>query len=504
MIKGIAYARYSSERQTEQSIEGQLRACKEYADRHDIVLVDTYIDRAKTGTNDNRDNFQRMLKDSYKKVWDVILVYKLDRFSRNKYEMAIHKKTLKDNGIKLISVQENIPDGPEGIILESLLEGMAEYYSAELSQKVKRGMRESRIKGLFTGGSIIYGYKVVNKKVVIDDDKAEIVRFIYEQYANNVIVKDIIAKLTEKGILNRGKPFAKNTVHSLLKNEKYTGVYWSCGEKIEDTFPRIVPQELFDRVKYKIERNKRGFQNRNNGVLLRGKVICGYCGKNIIGESGTSMNGEIKRYYKCSGRKYGSGCNQKTIGKDMFEKVIIELIKKFFKNEENIKRFAYKIEELQKENKKQNAIIKILEDEKNKVHKSLENIIDAIEKGIISKTTQSRLFELEKMEEEIEQRLVLERKEKENFITNNEIIKFIKTNIEKEPKIMINALISKIVLFNDKIEIEFNYTNKIDPDFNRDLIFILGEEKIYIEHSKYGKWVKDKDKIKVEYIISIK
>ena len=123
MKTAVIYARYSSDRQTEQSIEGQLRDCYEYAQRNDIVVVDKYIDRAMTGTNDNREDFQQMLKDSDKKAWDYVLVYKLDRFSRNKYEMAIHRKHLKDNGIKILSAMENIPDTPEGILLESLLEG---------------------------------------------------------------------------------------------------------------------------------------------------------------------------------------------------------------------------------------------------------------------------------------------------------------------------------------------------------------------------------------------
>lgn len=123
MKTAVIYARYSSERQTEQSIEGQLRVCHDYAERNDIIIVDTYIDRAMTGTNDNRTAFQKMLQDSNKRAWDIVLVYKLDRFSRNKYEMAMHKKTLKDNGIRLVSAMENIPDTPEGIILESLLEG---------------------------------------------------------------------------------------------------------------------------------------------------------------------------------------------------------------------------------------------------------------------------------------------------------------------------------------------------------------------------------------------
>ena len=123
MKTAVIYARYSSDSQTEQSIDGQLRVCTEYAKNNDILILDTYIDRAMTGTNDNRPDFQRMIKDSAKKNWDYVLVYKLDRFSRNKYETVIHKKTLRDNGVKVLSAMENIPDTPEGIILESLLEG---------------------------------------------------------------------------------------------------------------------------------------------------------------------------------------------------------------------------------------------------------------------------------------------------------------------------------------------------------------------------------------------
>ena len=147
MKTAVIYARYSSDKQTEQSIEGQVRVCNEYARKHDIVIVDQYVDRAMTGTNDRREEFQRMIKDSAKAKWDYVLVYKLDRFSRDKYESAIHRRTLRNNGVKLVSAMENIPDSPEGIILESLLEGMNQYFSAELSQKVKRGMRESREKG---------------------------------------------------------------------------------------------------------------------------------------------------------------------------------------------------------------------------------------------------------------------------------------------------------------------------------------------------------------------
>ena len=127
MKTAVIYARYSSNNQTEQSIEGQVHVCQDFAQKNDIIIVDSYIDRAISGTTDNRDSFQQMLKDSNNKKWDYVLVYKLDRFARNKFESAIHRKHLKDNGVKLLSVMENIPETPEGILLESLLEGMNLY-----------------------------------------------------------------------------------------------------------------------------------------------------------------------------------------------------------------------------------------------------------------------------------------------------------------------------------------------------------------------------------------
>lgn len=167
MKTGVIYCRYSSDSQTEQSIEGQLRVCNEYAKSNDIVILDTYIDRAMTGTNDNRPDFQRMIKDSARKSFDYVLVYKFDRFSRNKYETAIHKKTLKDNGVKVVSATEFVPDTPEGIIFESMLEGYAEYYSAELSQKIRRGNNESRRKGNLTGGKYLTAIKTWTKKPLL-------------------------------------------------------------------------------------------------------------------------------------------------------------------------------------------------------------------------------------------------------------------------------------------------------------------------------------------------
>ncbi len=298
MKTAVIYARYSSDSQTEQSIDGQLRVCTEYAKNNDILILDTYIDRAMTGTNDNRPDFQRMIKDSSRKKWDYVLVYKLDRFSRNKYETVIHKKTLRDNGVKVLSAMENIPDTPEGIILESLLEGMNQYYSAELSQKVKRGMNETRQKGNFTGGFLVYGYKVVDKKVVIDENKADTVRYIFEQYAMGVYVKDIIKALTEKGILNRNKPFARNTVYNILRCEKYSGIYRHGDEVFTNIYPQIVDTETFNKVRDKINANRYGKRSVEVVYLLRNNVV--------YANGHTKSKLELKRTNQCKSKSRDS------------------------------------------------------------------------------------------------------------------------------------------------------------------------------------------------------
>ena len=182
MKKAVIYARYSSDSQSEQSIDGQLRVCREYAERENIKIVDTYIDRAMTGTNDHRPDFQRMLRDSKKKGFEYLLVYKFDRFARSRHDSAVNKAILNRNGVKVISATEQISDTPEGIILEGMLESFAEYYSAELSQKVKRGRKESRIKGLYVGGRVPFGYSVENKIVKINEKQADIVRQVYNDY----------------------------------------------------------------------------------------------------------------------------------------------------------------------------------------------------------------------------------------------------------------------------------------------------------------------------------
>ena len=474
----VIYARYSSENQNEQSIDGQLRVCQEYAKVNNIIILDTYIDRAMTGTNDNRPAFQQMIADSKHKKWDYVIVYKLDRFSRNKYESAIHKHTLKENGVKVKSATEMIPDSPEGVLIEAIHEGYAEYYSAELSQKVKRGMNESRLKGNYTGGYVPYGYVVINKKVHIDEEKAEIVRFIYEQYSLGVYVREIMEILNEKGIYNKGKPFARNTVYKILKTEKYSGVYRCKGQVYNNIYPQIVPTNIFEIVRSKMQKNKIGSRSPETVYIFKQKLFCGKCGQAINAECGTSCTGDKKRYYKCYGRKVlHNGCNQQVFTKELLEETILNSIITELKKPSVIETIVKGILDLQEKNYIENATLKILLSEKKKVEKSLDNLVTAIENGVVSNTTNRRLHELEAKLSELEEKIAIEENKASKMITEKEIRDFYEMAIKFEPQAMISILIEKIVITDNHMVIYYNKPNSnICPDESQGFCFLETEK----------------------------
>ena len=455
--RAVIYARFSSHNQTEQSIEGQLRECYAYAKRNGLIILNEYIDRALSGTTDNRPQFKQMIEDSASKEWQNIIVYKLDRFSRNKYETAKYKKILKDNGVKLISAMENIPDTPDGIILESLPEGMAEYYSAELSQKVKRGMNETRLKGNFTGGNLIYGYKVENHKVVINEEQAKVLRYIYEQYALGVYVKDIITDLTEKHIFNHGNPFARNTIYNILKNEKYSGVYRFNNQTFENMYPQIVSTEIYEKVRQKTNQNKYGKRSIEVVYLLRNKLKCGYCGEPISAECGTTNQGKKRRYYKCLGKKrHTTNCNKQTIRKEISEDLVIKILIEQLNNPKTLDKIVNNILKVQESEDCGNILLTSLNKEKIEIQKILDNVMKAVEQGVVNNTTNKRMIELESKLEDIEKQIIVE-KSKTNFkLTKEDIVTYLNDALKLETQLLINYIVNQIILFDDKMQIYFN------------------------------------------------
>ncbi len=478
----VIYARYSCDKQTEQSIEGQLRVCREYAQRNDIVILNTYIDQAMSGTNDNRPDFQKMIKDSARKEWDYVLVYKLDRFSRNKFEATIHKKTLRDNGVKVLSAMENIPDTPEGIILESLLEGMNQYYSAELSQKVKRGMRETRLKGYFQGGNILYGYRLDGRKIVIDEIHSEVVKRIYEEFASGICVREIVAKLTAQGIYKNGKKFPMNTVYNILRNEKYTGVYTKGEEVVDNMYPAIISRELFDGVQAILKTYQHGKNSIEVTYLLRNKLKCGYCGQTIIGECGTAKNGERKYYYKCRGRKMKlNDCKKTAISKEDLEHLIIDTVISELKDPETLDNAITYLLELQNKIGNENTLLNAYLKEQKDNEKSIDNIVANMERGIVAKATSKRLAELEARQEELEKLILIEQSKQTVKITEAKIRTFYEQALRYEPQMLINYIVKEIVMYDDRIDIIYNSPLTFSPDYENSRGFIFYMKNIKLD-----------------------
>ena len=466
-MKAVIYARYSSHMQDEQSIEGQMHICTDFAEREGLTVVGSYIDRALTGKTDSRPEFQKMIRDSAKEGFDVVIVYKLDRFARNRYDSATYKAKLKKNGVRVISATENISDTPEGIILESLLEGMAEYYSAELAQKVKRGMHESAMKCKTNGVAVPFGYKIVNQRFEIDETTAQAARKIFELYAEGTPIVDILAMLNAKGYkTTRGGAFNKGSLHRMLENEKYIGVYKYGDVVIPDGIPAIIDKKLFRKARLRAEANKRtmGKNKAKTEYILTPKLHCGYCKKLITGESGKGKSGAVYNYYKCFGRKQKNGCKKSSMRKDELENMVTDIILTSIINDntviDSIAKKAVAINEAEKNNDHE---VRQLSNALKNVEHSIYNITQAIENGLYSTSVNERLKELEKQKTALEGELSIAKCAHLDFTEHD--IRFLlsqfadgdKNDIEYQKR-LIDMFIYSIYLYDDKMVIIYNYT----------------------------------------------
>ena len=420
------YMRYSSDRQTEQSIEGQHRVCKQFCDAMGYNIVDIYVDRALSAFHDTgkRIDFQRMISDSDKHLWQAVVVYKLDRFARNRYDSATYKARLKKNGVRVISATENISDNPEGVLLESVLEGMAEFYSKELSQKITRGMYESALKCNSIGGHIPLGYKIENKKLVIDPASAKIVKEAFDLYASGKTVASICDSFNKKGYRTaKNAEFNKNSFKSMFKNERYIGIYSYKDFKQEGGVPAIVDKDTFDKVQHRLKQSNASPGGRGKAIvdyILSGKLFCGHCGKLMNGESGIGRNGR-HHYYMCSGRKRGSGCTKKTHHKDALEYAVAANVRQFL-TPKDIDYFANLVVMVNEEERNNNQIIKSLQVKVKDLDKSINNLLKLVEDGAVSHALSERLNELEKEKRAAEKRLVSE--QSKEVIIEKEMVVF--------------------------------------------------------------------------------
>ena len=462
-MTAVIYARYSSDNQREESIEGQIRECTAYAEKNDITVVKHYIDRAISAKTDNRPQFQQMIKDSERKLFDMVLVWKLDRFARNRYDSARYKTQLKKNGVKLMSATETISEGPEGIILESVLEGYAEYYSADLAEKVVRGQTENILKGRCNGGRGTFGYTLDSeRRFHIDPITAPFVREAFERYNEGATMKEIRDWMNEQGVKNPvGGALTYNSVEHMLKNRRYIGELKYRDVLIADAIPPIVSLELFEEVQRKIAKNKKAPARRKaeDDYLLTTKLFCGSCGSLMFGESGTSRSGGTYRYYKCATAKKKRTCKKKTVRKDWLEDLVVAKTRELIEDDTVLDAIIAKVMELQN---KENTNLPLYEKQLRETETSIENMLNAIQAGILTSSTKERLETLETQKKELEARIAEERLAKPKL--SEDFVRFWLTRFRKldlsqkeQRQALIDTFINAIYLYDDKMLITFNY-----------------------------------------------
>ena len=461
----VIYARFSSHSQTEQSIEGQLKVCYEYAKAHNYTVIGEYIDRAQSGTSDNRTDFQKMIQDSEKHTFQAVLVYQLDRFARNRYDSAINKSKLKKNGVRVLSARENITEDASGILIEGVLESMAEYYSVELSQKINRGMQINASKCLSNGSNPGLGYKVdKDRRFYVDEQEAIIVREIFHRYASGERAADIIRDLNNRRITTSlGREFNKNSINRILRNRRYIGYYFYKGTETANGMPRIVDDALFFKVQEMLAKNRAapGKGKAKDDYLLTTKLFCGHCGEPMTGYSGTGKLGKKYHYYCCIGVKQKT-CDKKIISKDLIESQVADVCAELL-TPKRIRIIAEQVIAACQADGEYLSIKKIKAAIKE-TDEAIENLWIALEKGQSVDRITKRLEQREVEKKELEKQLAKE-KRKQPSLQLTHILAFLDYLMELpgtsevKKKSLINIFVHSVHLYDDYFYIIFNTGN---------------------------------------------
>ena len=463
MKNAVIYARYSSHSQNEMSIEGQVAECRRYASEHDLIVVQEYIDRAQSATTDKRPNFIRMIEDSEHGAFDIILVYQFDRFARNVNDAGYYRKILADRGVSVISAMERIPTDSSGIITQGMIDAVNQWYSAQLSEKVTRGMRQRAEQFKYNGGNLTYGFDVdKDGHYILNPITAPIVKEIFERVASGETTVSIANDFNKRGIKTvRGNSFGKNSLQSILRNERYKGTYVYADIKHPNAIPRIVSDELFDEVQELIGQKRKGHRPAIEDYLLSGKLYCGHCKDPMNGTSGNSHTGKTYRYYKCANSP--KRCDKRTVKKEFIEDIVLETCRRML-TDEVIDNITQAVAE-QNERDQKSPVIANLQAEIKDAEKKIERLIDQIESGTCSGRVADRL---RRREDELERLKKSLRREigKQKRIDPIFVRRFLKDIRDSEidsltyNQMLVNSFIDRIYLYDDHFRILLTHSGK--------------------------------------------
>lgn len=375
-----------------------------------------------------------------------------------------------------------ISSGADGILLESVLEGFAEYYSADLAEKVTRGLTENALKGKCNGGTRPVGYVVDDEQhFQIDPLTGPFVLEAFKRYDDGATMKEVVEFFKEKGIKNSlGRDMNLNSVQRMLSNRRYMGEYTFRDIVVPDGIPAIVPKELFDRVQEKMAKNKKSpaRHKAEDDYLLTTKLFCGYCGAYLCGESGTSRTGVVHHYYKCvSVKKKRTDCHKKPVRKEWLEDMVVNATMKMLMNDATIDAIVSALMTLQDA---ENVNLPLYEKQLKETNVAINNLLNAIQAGILNRSTKERFDQLEATRDELENKIAAEKLAKPR-ITEEQLRFFLdrfrKLDVRQlsHRRMLIDTFVNAVFLYDDKLVLTYNFREGTETITFDDLKNKLGE-----------------------------
>ena len=461
----VIYARYSSSNQREESIEQQVNKCREFAERHNYTVISVYADAAISGKDDNRPQFQRMLKDSEKGTFDYVIAWKSSRIGRNMMQAMVNEDRFARAGVRCLYVEEDFDDSAAGRFALRNMMNVNQFYIENMAEDIRRGLMDNARKCLVNTRPP-YGYKRGDDgKFAIREDQAEVVREIFEKFRSGWAYADIANELNRRGLKTvLGNAWNKGSFHSMLRNEMYTGVYLYKEVRVEGGAPAIISKNDFQEVQ-RLLMQRRTTRGKNTGsaeYILTGKLFCGHCEEAMVGVSGTGRHGETHYYYRCQGRyKKKNGCEKKSVQRDMIEKLVIDYTKAFIMNDEILDKIIEGYRRFLESARKDSAIT-AMEAELKQTNKSISNLIKAVELGIMSESTAARLQELEDLRHELEQSIRIEKAAltelpPEELRFYLEQFRNLDFDNQANRRDLIRIFVQAIYLFDGKLKIVYNF-----------------------------------------------
>ena len=401
----VIYARFSSHKQKELSIDQQVEACRKLAGSYGLTVLREYADKAVSVRSDDRQGFRRMMRDAEDGLFCYVIAWKSNRIGRNMMEALMNETRLNDLGVRVLYVEEDFDDTASGRFAARNMMNINQFYSEAMAEDVIRGMH-ANARQCISNGPLPYGYRARPKtlEIEIDEPKAAFILEVFRRVAAGEPFMDILRDLNSRGFrTDKGKPWTRSSFNRILKNERYRGIYIYDDVRIEGGIPRIVPDDIFFAVQQLMESRRHATvfvphpgENRAY-YMLTGTLFCAECGGAMVGVSGTGKNGIPHYYYSCNNKRlknHAARCKAKNVRREDMEDLVVNAVRQYILTDETICWIADQVQAYQMQHADAPEL-QAAKDRRRELKESISNLLAAVERGLVTRATQERLTELE-------------------------------------------------------------------------------------------------------------